>query len=62
MLFSVQLVTAVAHTLNGRGLPVVVDPVMIASSGSTLLRTHAIATMTAPVKFEHDIIRRISSV
>ena len=47
MLFSAELITAVADTLDGRGLPLVVDPVMIASSGAALLRADAVATMTA---------------
>jgi hydroxymethylpyrimidine/phosphomethylpyrimidine kinase len=46
MLFSAELITAVADTLHGMGLPLVVDPVMIASSGASLLREDAIATMT----------------
>ena len=33
MLFSAPLISAVASALAGRGLPLVVDPVMVASSG-----------------------------
>src|SRR5579883_41654 len=36
MLFSTAVVEAVADTLAGRGLPLVVDPVMVASSGARL--------------------------
>ncbi|MGD0605277.1 MAG: bifunctional hydroxymethylpyrimidine kinase/phosphomethylpyrimidine kinase [Streptosporangiaceae bacterium] len=45
MLFSAPLIEAVAAALAGRGLPLVVDPVMVASSGSTLLLPEAIGTM-----------------
>jgi hydroxymethylpyrimidine/phosphomethylpyrimidine kinase len=45
MLFSAPLIEAVAAALAGRGLPLVVDPVMVASSGSTLLLPDAIGTM-----------------
>jgi hydroxymethylpyrimidine/phosphomethylpyrimidine kinase len=45
MLFSAPLIEAVAAALTGRGLPLVVDPVMVASSGSTLLLPGAIGTM-----------------
>lgn len=41
MLWSADVVEAVAGALAGRGLPVVVDPVMIATSGSGLLRPEA---------------------
>ena len=34
MLFSSAIIEAVADELTGRGLPLVVDPVMVASSGS----------------------------
>ncbi len=47
MLFSAGLISAVADTLHGRGLPLVVDPVMLASSGAALLRPDAVETMTA---------------
>ena len=46
MLFSGPIIEAVAGELAGRGLPVVVDPVMVASSGSRLLRPDAVATLT----------------
>jgi hydroxymethylpyrimidine/phosphomethylpyrimidine kinase len=45
MLFSAALIEAVAVALAGRNLPLVVDPVMVASSGSTLLLPDAIGTM-----------------
>jgi hydroxymethylpyrimidine/phosphomethylpyrimidine kinase len=45
MLFSVPLIEAVAAALAGRDLPLVVDPVMVASSGSRLLREDAVATL-----------------
>ncbi len=45
MLFSAPLIEAVADALAMRGLPLVVDPVMVASSGSTLLLADAIGTL-----------------
>jgi hydroxymethylpyrimidine/phosphomethylpyrimidine kinase len=47
MLFSAPLIEAVADALAGRGLPLVVDPVMMASSGSALLRPDAVKTLIA---------------
>jgi hydroxymethylpyrimidine/phosphomethylpyrimidine kinase len=47
MLFSTPLIEAVAGALRPRGLPLVVDPVMVASSGSRLLREDAVATLVA---------------
>ncbi len=46
MLFSAPIIEAVAGELAGSGLPLVVDPVMVASSGSRLLRADAVATLT----------------
>jgi hydroxymethylpyrimidine/phosphomethylpyrimidine kinase len=46
MLFSAPLIEAVADALAPRKLPLVVDPVMVASSGSRLLREDAAATLT----------------
>ena len=46
MLFSAAIIEAVADELAGTGLPLVVDPVMVASSGSRLLRPDAVATLT----------------
>jgi hydroxymethylpyrimidine/phosphomethylpyrimidine kinase len=43
MLFSSEIMAAVADALSGRRLPLVVDPVMIATSGSPLLQPDAIA-------------------
>jgi len=45
MLFSPPIIEAVAGELAGRGLPLVVDPVMMASSGSRLLLPDAVATL-----------------
>ena len=45
MLFSAPLIEAVAEALAARGLPLVVDPVMVASSGSRLLREDAVGTL-----------------
>src|SRR6476646_401014 len=45
MLFSAELIEAVAETLAPRDLPLVVDPVMLASSGSRLLRPDAVGTL-----------------
>lgn len=44
MLFSRTLIEAVADFLDGRGLPLVVDPVMVASSGARLLQEDAVRT------------------
>jgi hydroxymethylpyrimidine/phosphomethylpyrimidine kinase len=46
MLFSAAIIEAVAAELAGRGLPLVVDPVMVASSGARLLLPDAVATLT----------------
>ena len=46
MLFSSAIIETVADELAGRGLPLVVDPVMVASSGSRLLRPDAVDTLT----------------
>jgi hydroxymethylpyrimidine/phosphomethylpyrimidine kinase len=45
MLFSAPLIEAVAGALAPRGLPLVVDPVMVASSGARLLREDAVETL-----------------
>ena len=47
MLFSAALIEAVAGALATRDLPLVVDPVMVASSGSRLLLPDAIGTLVA---------------
>jgi hydroxymethylpyrimidine/phosphomethylpyrimidine kinase len=47
MLFSAPLIEAVADALAPRNLPLVVDPVMVASSGATLLREDAVKTLVA---------------
>lgn len=47
MLFSAPLIEAVADALATRNLPLVVDPVMVASSGSTLLLPEAVGTLVA---------------
>ena len=49
MLFSARVIEAVAAELAGRGLPLVVDPVMVASSGSRLLRPDAVEALVALV-------------
>jgi hydroxymethylpyrimidine/phosphomethylpyrimidine kinase len=46
MLFSSAIIEALADELTGRGLPLVVDPVLVASSGSRLLLPEAVATLT----------------
>jgi hydroxymethylpyrimidine/phosphomethylpyrimidine kinase len=46
MLLSAAIIDAVADELTGTGLPLVVDPVMVASSGARLLREDAVATLT----------------
>ncbi len=45
MLFSAALVDVVVETLTGRDLPLVVDPVMVASSGARLLRDDAVESL-----------------
>jgi hydroxymethylpyrimidine/phosphomethylpyrimidine kinase len=47
MLFSKPLIEAVADALAPRDLPLVVDPVMVASSGSRLLMPDAVGTLIA---------------
>jgi len=47
MLFSAPLISAVADALEPRHLPLVVDPVMVASSGSTLLLPDAVGTLVS---------------
>lgn len=42
MLFSAPIIRAVAETLTGRRIPLVVDPVMVASSGDPLLKKNAL--------------------
>src|ERR1700749_1653103 len=51
MLFSAPVIEAVADELAGsaRGLPLVVDPVMMASSGARLLLPDAVATLTGRI-------------
>jgi hydroxymethylpyrimidine/phosphomethylpyrimidine kinase len=43
MLFSPEHITAIANVLSSRNLPVIVDPVMVASSGDSLMRHEALA-------------------
>jgi hydroxymethylpyrimidine/phosphomethylpyrimidine kinase len=45
MLFSTQIIEAVADVLDGRDVPLVVDPVMVASSGAKLLRDDAVEAL-----------------
>jgi len=45
MLFSAPIISAVAGALSGTGLPLVIDPVMVASSGARLLREDAVAAL-----------------
>jgi hydroxymethylpyrimidine/phosphomethylpyrimidine kinase len=47
MLFSRAVIETVADFLDGRGISLVVDPVMIASSGATLLRGDAVETLVS---------------
>ena len=46
MLFSASIIAAVAETLAGTRLPLVIDPVMLASSGARLLRDDAVSALT----------------
>jgi hydroxymethylpyrimidine/phosphomethylpyrimidine kinase len=45
MLFSAPIISAVAECLTRRDVPVVVDPVMLASSGARLLQEDAISAL-----------------
>ena len=45
MLFSRGIIETVAEWLDGRGIPLVVDPVMLASSGAQLLQDDAVETL-----------------
>ncbi len=47
MLFSRGVIEAVAGTLAGRGLPLVVDPVLVASSGARLLEDDAAGALVS---------------
>ena len=47
MLFSSRLIETVADYLEGHPVPLVVDPVMVASSGAKLLRDDAVETLVA---------------
>jgi hydroxymethylpyrimidine kinase/phosphomethylpyrimidine kinase len=47
MLFSRAVIETVADFLEGRSIPLVVDPVMIASSGAELLRSDAVETLVS---------------
>ena len=47
MLFSRRIVETVADFLDGRGVPLVVDPVLIASSGAQLLQDDAVETLVS---------------
>jgi hydroxymethylpyrimidine/phosphomethylpyrimidine kinase len=45
MLYSAEIIRAVARALRGRRVPLVVDPVMVATSGARLLQPAAIAAL-----------------
>jgi hydroxymethylpyrimidine/phosphomethylpyrimidine kinase len=47
MLLSAEIIEAVAASLAGRHVPLVVDPVMLASSGARLLHEDAVAVMVS---------------
>ena len=47
MLFSRELIETVADFLDGHRVPLVVDPVMVASSGAKLLRDDAVVTLVS---------------
>src|SRR5881394_1923473 len=47
MLFSAPVIETVADYLAEHPVPLVVDPVMVASSGATLLREDAVETLVA---------------
>jgi hydroxymethylpyrimidine/phosphomethylpyrimidine kinase len=56
MLFSAPIVRAVAETLasHGRGVPIVVDPVMVSTSGAVLLNSSAVAGHTSHAEPSRD--------
>ena len=56
MLFSREIIEAVCDGLEKRALPIVVDPVMIATSGDPLLQTGAVAL------YENRLFKRASLV
>ncbi len=45
MLFSAEIIAAVAEELQGRSFPLVVDPVSVSQSGCALLREDAVAAL-----------------
>jgi hydroxymethylpyrimidine/phosphomethylpyrimidine kinase len=47
MLYSRAVIETVADSLEGRNIPLVVDPVMIASSGATLLQSDAVEALVS---------------
>jgi hydroxymethylpyrimidine/phosphomethylpyrimidine kinase len=47
MLFSATLINAVADALAGKNLTLVIDPVMVASSGARLLKPDAVGTLVS---------------
>src|SRR5207247_2074623 len=47
MLFSRPLIETVANFLEGHPVPLVVDPVMVASSGARLLQEDAVGTLVS---------------
>ena len=47
MLFSRAVIEAVADFLDGRSIPLVVDPVLVASSGASLLQADAVETLVS---------------
>jgi len=46
MLYSAEIIRAVAETLRGKKIPLIVDPVMIATSGAVLLKPNAVRALT----------------
>ena len=70
MLLSAEIIEVVAASLAGRHVPLVVDPVMVASSGARLLRDDAVdvmvralfplATVVTPNLPEAELITRVT--
>lgn len=56
MLFSPDIIKAVAAALADREIPIVLDPVMIAKSGDHLLQSDAIAAMIAHILPLADVL------
>lgn len=69
MLYTAEIINAVAEEVSRHGFPLVVDPVMVAKSGALLLRPEAeealkksllpVATVVTPNKFEAERLAKM---